>query len=104
MIFAAVYLLWAYQRVFHGKAEGDNATMEDLRVNEGMVLLPMVILIVFLGVYPKPMLERIEPSIEALVAHIDANVEGWTEPTADVLIAEEESHDDEEGEEEEGEG
>ena len=104
VIFAAVYLLWAYQRVFHGKAEGDNATMEDLRVNEGMVLLPMVILIVFLGVYPKPMLERIEPSIEALVAHIDANVEGWTEPTADVLIAEEESHDDEEGEEEEGEG
>ncbi len=98
VIFAAVYLLWAYQRVFHGKAEGDNATMEDLRTNELMVLAPMIVLIVFLGVYPKPMLERIEPSIEVLVSHIDANVEGWSEPTADVLIAEE-SHEDEEGEE-----
>ncbi len=102
VIFAAVYLLWAYQRVFHGKAEGDNATMEDLRPNELLVLFPMIVLIIFLGVYPKPMIERIEPSIEVLVAHIDANVDGWTEPTADVLVAEE-SHDEGEEEEEEGE-
>ena len=101
VIFAAVYMLWAYQRVFHGKAEGDNATMEDLRVNEAMVLLPMIVLIVFLGVYPKPMLERIEPSIDVLVAHIENNVDGWSEPTADVLVAEESS---EEGDEGEGEG
>ena len=75
--------------------------MEDLRVNEAMVLLPMIVLIVFLGVYPKPMLERIEPSIDVLVAHIENNVDGWSEPTADVLVAEESS---EEGDEGEGEG
>ena len=104
VIFAAVYLLWAYQRVFHGKAEGENATMEDLRLNEGMVLLPMIALIIGLGIYPKPMLERIEPSIDALVAHIDERAPDWTEPTNEVLIAEESpdeeaSEDGEEGDE-----
>jgi len=74
VILAALYLLWAYQRVFHGPAEGENAEMEDLRVSEGLVLLPMLVLIVLLGVYPKPMLERIEPSVDALIVHIDDKV------------------------------
>lgn len=80
VILAALYLLWAYQRVFHGTPEGDNADMEDLRLSEGLAILPLLVLIVFMGVYPKPMLERIEPSVELLVAHIEANVEGWVEP------------------------
>ena len=101
VILAALYLLWAYQRVFHGPVEGDNAEMEDLRMSEGLVMLPMIGLIIFLGVYPKPMLDRIEPSIEALIVHIDERVEDWEEPTAEVLAPSEESHDDEEGEGEE---
>ncbi len=80
VILAALYLLWAYQRVFHGTPEGDNATMPELRLSEGLVLLPLLFLIVAMGVYPKPMLERIEPSVERLVAHVEANVEGFTEP------------------------
>jgi hypothetical protein len=36
--------------------------------------------IVFLGVYPKPMLERMEPSVDALIAHVEANVDGFEEP------------------------
>ncbi|MGI9606520.1 MAG: NADH-quinone oxidoreductase subunit M [Acidimicrobiales bacterium] len=83
VILAALYLLWAYQRVFHGPAEGENAEMADLKVSEGLVLLPMLVLIVFLGVYPKPMLERIEPAIGALVEHVDESVADWSEPTAD---------------------
>ena len=95
VILAALYLLWAYQRVFHGPVEGENAEMEDLRISEGMIMLPMIALIIFLGVYPKPMLERIEPSVDALIAHIDEQVEDWTEPTAEVLAPSEESNDDE---------
>lgn len=94
VILAAVYLLWAYQRVFHGPAEGDNAEMEDLKISEGLVLLPMLVLIVFLGVYPKPMLERIEPSIDALVAHIDRNVDDWSEPQVDILVPSDDHGDD----------
>jgi NADH-quinone oxidoreductase subunit M len=71
VILAALYLLWAYQRVFHGPAEGDNATMRDLSWREGAVMLPVVGLIVFLGVYPKPVLDRIEPAVDRLLAHVD---------------------------------
>ncbi len=99
VILAALYLLWAYQRVFHGPAEGENAEMEDLNISEGLVLLPMLVLIVFLGVYPKPMLERIEPSIDALVAHIDRNVDDWSEPTADVLVPSDDHGEDDHSEE-----
>jgi NADH-quinone oxidoreductase subunit M len=70
VILAAVYLLWAYQRVFQGKAEGENATMKDLRPTEVLVMVPLLLGIVFLGVYPKPALERIEPSIDALLEHV----------------------------------
>ena len=79
VILAALYLLWAYQRVFHGTADGENATMRDLRFSEFLSIAPLLALIVFLGVYPKPMLERIEPSVDALIAHIEANVEGFSE-------------------------
>ena len=75
VILAALYMLWAYQRVFHGPATGDNATMRDMRPSEFAVMLPLLVLIVFLGLYPTPVLERMEPSVKALVAHVDLNVE-----------------------------
>ena len=62
VILAALYLLWAYQRVFHGEPDDANATFPELNLSEGLVMLPLVGLIVFLGVYPKPVLDRIEPS------------------------------------------
>lgn len=80
VILAALYLLWAYQRVFHGTPVGENADMPELKPSEGLVLLPLLFLIVFMGVYPKPMLERIEPSVERLVHHLEANIDGFTEP------------------------
>ena len=87
VILAAVYLLWAYQRVFHGPAEGENADMPDLRFSEGLLLLPLLGLILFMGIYPKPVIERMEPSIDALIDHIEEYVEDFTEPTNDVLVA-----------------
>lgn len=71
VILAALYLLWAYQRVFHGEPDGDNATFRELRFSEGLVMLPLLLLIVGLGVYPKPVLDRIEPSVKALVTHVE---------------------------------
>jgi NADH-quinone oxidoreductase subunit M len=71
VILAALYLLWAYQRVFHGEPDAENAEIADLRLTEGLVLAPLLGLIVFLGVYPKPVLERIEPSVTALVDHVE---------------------------------
>jgi NADH-quinone oxidoreductase subunit M len=67
---AAVYLLWAYQRVFHGKAEGANAEIADATPSEKWVLVPVVVLILVLGVFPKPVLDRITPSVQQLIHHV----------------------------------
>jgi NADH-quinone oxidoreductase subunit M len=71
VILAALYLLWAYQRVFHGTPDDENAEVKDLRLTEALVMAPLLALIVFLGIYPKPVLERIEPSVVALVDHVE---------------------------------
>ena len=66
---AALYLLWAYQRVFHGRAQGDNAQIADVTTRERWVLVPVVVLIVALGVFPKPVIDRISPSVQQLIQH-----------------------------------
>ncbi|MFP5377990.1 MAG: NADH-quinone oxidoreductase subunit M [Acidimicrobiia bacterium] len=73
VILAALYLLWAYQRVFHGTPTGDNVGLPDMTWREKATMAPLIVLIVFLGVYPKPVLDRINPSVEALVEHVEAN-------------------------------
>ena len=84
VILAAVYLLWAYQRVFHGPASGANAETPDLRWREGLLMAPFIAAIVFMGVYPKPVIERVEPAVDAIIAHVEDNVAGFAEPAADV--------------------
>jgi NADH:ubiquinone oxidoreductase subunit 4 (subunit M) len=71
VILAALYLLWAYQRVFHGEPDEDNEGFADMTWKDGLVMAPLIGLIVFLGVYPKPVLERMEPAVERLVAHVE---------------------------------
>ena len=83
VILAALYLLWAYQRVFHGPVDEDNAGTPDLTVREISILVPFILAIVFMGIYPKPVIDRMEPSVEALVAHIEDHVDGFDEPTTD---------------------
>ena len=73
VILAALYLLWAYQRVFHGTPDEDNRHFPEISWREGMVVAPLIALIVFLGVYPKPMLERMQPSVDRLIEHVDQN-------------------------------
>ena len=71
VIFAAIYLLWAYQRVFHGTPDEDNASVHDMSWREGLVMVPLLAAIVVLGVYPKPVLDRLEPAVDRLIAHVD---------------------------------
>jgi NADH-quinone oxidoreductase subunit M len=71
VILAAVYMLWAFQRVFTGEPSGENATFADLNKVELVTLLPLLGLSLFLGLFPKPLLERVEPSVKALVAHVE---------------------------------
>ena len=81
VILAALYLLWAYQRVFHGEPDDANRSFAELRWKEGMLLLPFIAIIVFSGVYPKPMLDRVEPSVNKLLEHVQSH-STWVVPEA----------------------
>jgi NADH-quinone oxidoreductase subunit M len=87
VILAALYLLWAYQRVFHGEPDEDNRSFRELTLKEGAVLLPFLGIILFTGVFPKPMLERIEPSVDRLIAHIEDRTD-FVEPQPEVVVVE----------------
>jgi NADH-quinone oxidoreductase subunit M len=71
VVIAAVYLLWAYQQAFHGQPEPEDNETRDLGWNERLIVAPLIVLIVALGVFPKPVLDRITPSVTSLVQHVD---------------------------------
>jgi NADH-quinone oxidoreductase subunit M len=68
IVLAAIYLLWAYQRVFQGEVtREENRVLRDINLREVAMLVPVLALIVFIGVYPKPFLDRIQPSAARVV-------------------------------------
>ncbi len=109
VILAALYMLWAYQRVFHGEPDEDNRSFPELRLREAAVLLPFIGIIVFTGIYPKPMLDRIEPAVESLLQSVSTRggftVEqpGEFDPSTVVVEHQDESPDGDGSHEEEGE-
>lgn len=67
VIFAAVYLLWMIQRVFFGKVTNSkNRTLADLSNREIGLMVPLIILMVVMGVYPRPFLERTREAVVAI--------------------------------------
>ena len=91
VILAALYLLWAYQRVFHGEVDEANRSFAELKLKEAAVLLPFIGIIVFTGIYPKPMLDRIEPAVGALITRVET-VTGRDMPQPTIVELEEKPH------------
>ena len=79
VILAALYLLWAYQRVFHGEPDEANSGFAELKPREGALLLVFIAIIGFTGLYPKPMLDRIEPAVDRLIEHVESRTD-WRAP------------------------
>jgi NADH-quinone oxidoreductase subunit M len=80
VILAAVYLLWAYERVFTGEITAPaNRQVSDLSIGETLVFVPLVALIIVLGVYPKVALDVIGPSTDAVLERVEATT-GYTAP------------------------
>ncbi len=74
-VLAALYLLWAYQRIFHGPLEGaENQNTSDLKPIEIGVIVPLLVLIIGIGIYPKPLFDRIEPSVERVLVEMETGV------------------------------
>jgi NADH-quinone oxidoreductase subunit M len=73
VILAAVYLLWAVQRAFTGEPDEENAATPEIGFREIVTVVPLLGLSLFLGFYPKPVLDRLQPSVNALIHHVELN-------------------------------
>jgi len=71
VILGAVYMLRSYQNVMLGETNGVTASFAPLTFNEKAVLIPIVILIIALGVYPKPLMEIAEPAVQNILSVIN---------------------------------
>ncbi|UCG51540.1 MAG: NADH-quinone oxidoreductase subunit M [Candidatus Latescibacterota bacterium] len=71
VVLGAIYMLWMYQRVFFGSIKhAANETLKDLNLREIVVFVPIIVMIFFMGIYPKPFLSRMEPAVEKFVAGV----------------------------------
>ncbi len=70
VILAAVYMLWMYQRVMFGTPDSTNESLTDLNPRELAVLLPILLFIVWIGVYPNTFLDPMKPSVDAVAAKV----------------------------------
>jgi NADH-quinone oxidoreductase subunit M len=69
VVLGAFYMLWMYQRVFLGPLREDkNRDLPDLSPREAWVLIPIVVFIFWLGIRPSLVLDRLQPSIERVLA------------------------------------
>ena len=72
-VLAALYLLWAYQRIFHGPLETDaNRETEDMTRRELVIIAPLLVLIVAIGLYPGPLFDLVGPSVDRVLAEVAA--------------------------------
>jgi NADH-quinone oxidoreductase subunit M len=74
VIFAAAYLLWALKRILYGPLTSDeNRGLTDLTRREYLVLAPLMALILWLGLYPQPVLRRMEPAARGYIERIQSH-------------------------------
>jgi NADH-quinone oxidoreductase subunit M len=74
IILNAAYMLWLYQRMFFGTIDNPkNEKLSDMNVREWAYMIPLVIMSLWIGVYPKPFLEFVQRPVNAVVKQIRPN-------------------------------
>ncbi len=71
VVLGAIYMLWLVERVFFGKPKETKGLGKDLNLRECLVMAVIVIFIFWLGIYPKPFLNKIERSAETILLKLD---------------------------------
>ncbi|WP_328386108.1 NADH-quinone oxidoreductase subunit M [Streptomyces sp. NBC_00400] len=71
IVLAALYVLVLYQRTMTGPVQEDVRSMPDLRVRELVVVAPLIALLLFLGVYPKPLTDLVNPAVGHTLSVVD---------------------------------
>ncbi len=70
IILAAIYVLWMYQRTMTGPVAESVSGMPDLKARELLAVVPLAALIIALGVYPKPVLDVINPAVQSTMSQV----------------------------------
>jgi NADH-quinone oxidoreductase subunit M len=85
VILAAAYLLWALKRILYGPVTSEeNRGLKDLTRREYLVLAPLLALILWLGLYPQPVLRRMEPAARAYIEKVQTRAQAQPELAATV--------------------
>jgi NADH-quinone oxidoreductase subunit M len=79
IVLAALYILIPVQKALHGPTVSGNENLKDLNLREKIAISPVILIIVFMGFYPKPVLDSINPTAQQIV--LDA---GYSDPVAKV--------------------
>jgi len=73
IVLGAAYMLWLYQRTMFGKIDNPaNAAMKDLNAREIATFVPLVALAVWIGLYPEPVLRRLQSSVGRVVVRVNS--------------------------------
>jgi NADH-quinone oxidoreductase subunit M len=71
VILSAVYMLWMFQRVMFGELDNPkNQKLTDLNAREIGIMVPLIVMIFVLGIYPKPFIDKMDPAIKKLVSQV----------------------------------
>jgi NADH-quinone oxidoreductase subunit M len=70
IVLAAIYVLYLYQRTFQGTVSEKVTKFRDVNAREVFAVAPLLAIIVFLGVYPKPILDVINPAVKATLSNV----------------------------------
>jgi NADH-quinone oxidoreductase subunit M len=89
IVLGAAYMLWLYQRTMFGKVENPkNEHLKDLNLREFATFAPLIILALWIGLYPAPLLNRLTTSVDRVVSRVNAayapkNAQGGAADTTD---------------------
>ncbi len=77
VIWAAIYMLWMLQRVLFGRVTNEkNKRLTDLNPRELGLLIPLLVLMIYMGVYPRPFLDRSRAAVELVRSRVVATESG----------------------------
>ncbi|KOU09172.1 NADH:ubiquinone oxidoreductase subunit M [Streptomyces sp. NRRL F-5755] len=81
IVLAALYVLVLYQRTMTGPVKAEVRAMPDLKARELAVVAPLIALLLFLGVYPKPLTDLVNPAVDHTLSVVDQH-----DPRPDVPV------------------